>query len=116
MGIQGNDFEAVIDLRKMDSVHSITATFLSDTRSWIFLPGGVEFWTSSDSVHWTMISGQSVFADPHNEKVRVEQYSFGTKIIARFIMIKAKNFGKLPEWHPGAGDDAFIFIDEVEVK
>jgi hypothetical protein len=35
---------------------------------------------------------------------------------ARYIKIAAKNFGKLPEWHLGAGGDAYIFIDEIEVK
>jgi hypothetical protein len=27
-----------------------------------------------------------------------------------------KNYGKLPAWHPGAGGDAFIFVDEIEIK
>lgn len=35
---------------------------------------------------------------------------------ARYIKIKAYNYGKLPEWHAGKGDDAFIFIDEIEIK
>ena len=35
---------------------------------------------------------------------------------ARYIKVKAYNYGKLPEWHAGKGDDAFIFIDEIEIK
>jgi hypothetical protein len=35
---------------------------------------------------------------------------------ARYIKIKATNFGKLPEWHQGFGGDAYIFVDEIEVK
>ncbi|MEZ5172625.1 MAG: discoidin domain-containing protein [Bacteroidia bacterium] len=34
---------------------------------------------------------------------------------ARYIRVKAENFGKLPEWHLGAGGDAFIFIDEITI-
>jgi hypothetical protein len=34
---------------------------------------------------------------------------------ARFIKIKAIQYGKLPEWHQGVGGDSFIFIDEIEV-
>jgi hypothetical protein len=44
--------------------------------------------------------------------------SYTTKITpqkARFVRIKAKNLGKIPAWHPGAGFDAFIFVDEVFV-
>ena len=35
---------------------------------------------------------------------------------ARFVKVKATNFGKLPDWHQGNGGDAFIFIDEIEVR
>ena len=34
----------------------------------------------------------------------------------RYIKIVAKNFGQLPEWHQGKGEDAFIFLDELEIK
>ena len=35
---------------------------------------------------------------------------------ARYVKIKAINYGKLPAWHQGAGGDAFIFIDEISIK
>ena len=34
---------------------------------------------------------------------------------ARYVRIHAKNFGTIPEWHPGRGGGAFIFIDEIKV-
>ena len=35
---------------------------------------------------------------------------------ARYVKIKAYNYGKLPSWHQGAGGDAFIFIDEISIE
>ena len=37
---------------------------------------------------------------------------------ARFIKVKAKNYGALPPWHQGFpfGGTAFIFIDEILVN
>jgi len=35
---------------------------------------------------------------------------------ARFVRVRASNFGTIPEWHPGAGYPAFIFIDEITVN
>ena len=35
---------------------------------------------------------------------------------AKYIKVKAYNFGKLPDWHQGAGGNAFIFIDEISIK
>ena len=32
---------------------------------------------------------------------------------ARYIRIRAVNFGKIPSWHPGSGGDAWIFVDEI---
>jgi hypothetical protein len=31
----------------------------------------------------------------------------------RYIRVTAINFGKCPDWHPGAGGDAWIFADEL---
>jgi len=35
---------------------------------------------------------------------------------ARYVRIRAVNFGKIPAWHPGHGGDAWIFADEVWIK
>ena len=41
-----------------------------------------------------------------------------TKISARYIKVKAKNFGKLPPRHPGYeyNGEAFIFVDEILIN
>jgi hypothetical protein len=35
---------------------------------------------------------------------------------ARYIRIRAVNFGKIPSWHPGSGGDAWIFVDEILIE
>jgi hypothetical protein len=35
---------------------------------------------------------------------------------ARYIRIRAVNFGKIPAWHPGSGGDAWIFVDEIMIE
>ena len=49
-------------------------------------------------------------------KVYDFNHSLSLKSSAKYIKIKAYNYGKLPPWHQGAGGDAFIFIDEINVK
>jgi hypothetical protein len=44
------------------------------------------------------------------------EFNSATEINAKYIKVKAYNFGKLPEWHQGFGGDAFIFIDEITIK
>jgi hypothetical protein len=39
----------------------------------------------------------------------------GTVVTARYVRIKATNYGKLPAWHISAGNQAWLFVDEIEV-
>ena len=35
---------------------------------------------------------------------------------ARYIRVKAKNYGVCPDWHLGAGGTTWLFTDEVVIK
>ena len=35
------------------------------------------------------------------------------QVDAKYIKIKAQNIGQCPEWHPAAGSDAWLFVDEI---
>ncbi len=35
---------------------------------------------------------------------------------AKFLRVKVENQGVLPEWHPYAGEKAWIMVDEVVVE
>ena len=35
---------------------------------------------------------------------------------ARYIKIKAENYGICPDWHLGAGGKTWIFVDEITIK
>ena len=35
---------------------------------------------------------------------------------ARFVRVRAVNFGKIPSWHPGSGSDAWVFADEIIIE
>ncbi|MFP9114986.1 GH92 family glycosyl hydrolase [Flavobacterium sp. RHBU_3] len=115
-GYQAQDFEAVVDLQKVQDVHSISASFLQDTRAWIILPTRVEFFTSIDGVTYTPAGSATHTVDPHNYEVLVKELSATLNTKARYVKVKAYNFGTLPQWHQGAGGDAYIFTDEITVK
>jgi hexosaminidase len=34
----------------------------------------------------------------------------------KYVKIILENYGRLPEWHPGHGEDSFIFIDEIVIE
>ncbi|MDR1345107.1 MAG: GH92 family glycosyl hydrolase [Bacteroidales bacterium] len=115
-GYQDTDFEAVIDLRKVQDVEQIGAGFLQDTRSWILFPKNMTVEISDDNEHYV---NYGIFANPYpdsDETPATSDFMITKKAKARYIRIKAENYGDLPAWHAGAGYPAFIFIDEVLVK
>ncbi|HLF50660.1 GH92 family glycosyl hydrolase [Flavobacterium sp.] len=116
-GYQSQDFECVIDLIKEQKISELSANFLQDSRSWILMPAKVEFYTSMDNINFTLAKTIENTLDPKETETKIIDFK-GTisPTSAKYIKVKAYNFGKLPEWHQGFGGDAFIFIDEIEVK
>ncbi|MGQ2983517.1 GH92 family glycosyl hydrolase [Flavobacterium sp.] len=116
-GYQGQDFEAVIDLQKKMPVKSISTRFLQDTRAWIIFPTKVEYYVSDDNVNFTLAESAVNVIDAKDYTVRASSIVVGLRNTSgRYVKIKAYNFGTLPEWHQGAGGEAFIFVDEITVN
>lgn len=117
-GYQSQDFEAIIDLQSEKNVSNFRATFLQDQRSWILMPTKVEYFCSNDNVNFKLIKLVINDVDPKKEENTIKDfgYTLPQPINTRYIKIKAYNFGKLPDWHQGAGGDAFIFIDEITIN
>ncbi|TGD58467.1 GH92 family glycosyl hydrolase [Flavobacterium humi] len=116
-GYQSQDFECVINLQKEQKVSQLSANFLQDSRAWIVMPKKVEFYTSPDNVTFTLVKTIENTLDPKETETKIIDFKTTlTPVAAHYIKVKAYNFGKLPEWHQGAGGDAYIFIDEITVK
>jgi hypothetical protein len=92
--------------------------FLQDTRSWIILPRHLSVLVSKDGKRWTQAFAATHDHDPKEMEPFTfelgEQLKHHQKI--RYIRVVAENFGTLPDWHPGSGHPAFIFVDEVLVR
>ncbi len=116
-GYQYQDFEAVIDLGAYQNLSTFSAGFLQDSRSWILMPSKVEFYASADNKEFVLIGADTHTIDPKDEVTQINNFVLTNKNVkARYIKVKAYNFGKLPSWHLGYGDSAFLFIDEISIK
>ena len=116
-GYQSQDFECVIDLKSKQKITQLSANFLQDSRSWILMPTKVEFYLSLDNINFDLVKTIENTLDPKENATKIIDFK-GTinPTKAKYIKVKAYNFGRLPEWHQGFGGDAFIFIDEITVK
>jgi hypothetical protein len=116
LGFDGDDVVATIDLGESKAIHKIAIGCLQQQGSWIFLPTEVKFIVSSDGINWKTVGNQSN-AVKQKESVVARDFSTAVKdVSARYVRVAAKNVGTCPPWHPGAGDKAWLFVDEVVVE
>ncbi|MFN8117548.1 MAG: family 20 glycosylhydrolase [Bacteroidia bacterium] len=112
LGFNGNDLEATINLEKTDAISEITVGFLKEELSWIYLPKEIEYFISMDGTNFTSV-GKVSNNEISNERFATLQLKLSQ---AKYIKVIAKNFGKIPSGKPGAGEDAWLFCDEIQIK
>ena len=116
-GYQSQDFAAIIDLKRETEIKRVGGGFLQVARSWIWMPTRIEFAVSSDGKEFEKVALIETDVAPENIEHIIKDYFQTIKPTkGRFVLVKATNLGKIPTWHPGAGFDAFIFVDEIFIE
>lgn len=116
-GYQGKTFEAVIDLKRETEISNVGGSFLQSAGSWIWMPARLEFEISSDGVNFTKVADFKTEFPQTEMKGATKEFSVSIKpVSARYVRVRAYNIGKIPAWHPGAGGDPWIFVDEILIK
>ena len=121
-GWQGwqTDMEVVIDLLSSKTLTSVSVDCLDNMRAWIFFPKRIEVSISSDGKTfrpWTQLDNTEFAAvrERQEESVQHKFTCHGPYATARYVRVKAINYGKMPEWHISSGEQAWLFVDEIEV-
>jgi hexosaminidase len=113
-GYWGVDLEATIDLGEEQYAKKMGAGFLQDQNSWIFMPDWVQFEISSDGINFEKLKLIENHIDEKEDGGIVKDFEVRfPRQKLRYIKIYAKNKSFCPEWHKGAGEPAWIFVDEV---
>ncbi|MCD4737503.1 MAG: discoidin domain-containing protein [Bacteroidales bacterium] len=115
-GFNGNDIEIVIDLEEEQEITSLATGFLQDQGSWILFPEKVEYYGSQDGHNFDKL-GEVDNEIQKNEKGAIKQEFTLNNVVGtyRHIKVQASKL-TLPEWHSGAGNDAWFFVDEIVVE
>ncbi|MDH5399366.1 MAG: discoidin domain-containing protein [Cyclobacteriaceae bacterium] len=116
-GFEGNDVDVTIDLGKSQKVDSITVSFLQSQGSWVFLPTSVEYQLSADGQNFESVATFENVIDPANIEAVVKEHVASLEgVSTRYVRVIAKSVGVCPEDHPGAGEKAWVFVDEIVVR
>ncbi|HMU46040.1 MAG TPA: family 20 glycosylhydrolase [Chitinophagaceae bacterium] len=111
LGFSGTDCEAVIDLGKEEEISIVKAHILEQKGSWIYRPSSITISVSDDGKNFTSVAcSNPTITDKEALCEFLEQAK------ARYIKIRISNYGTIPDGSPGAGNKAWLFIDEIEVN
>jgi hexosaminidase len=117
LGFEGTDLEAVIDLGAPQKINSVTVYTFNEPGSWIYHPKEVEISLSTDGNTFAAAENPSRFAEPKLDRYNTYELTNNDKQKeTRFVKVYAKNFGAIPEGAPGAGNKAWLFVDEIQVN
>lgn len=120
LGFNGDDMEATIELSESLSFNKVSIGVCHEPNEWVMWPKAAFVSFSKDGESFTdwqyaelpVYDGQ----DKMDGKGRVEARARVKAENVRYIRIKLENRGVLPEWHPYAGEKAWIMVDEVRVE
>jgi len=116
-GYQKVDVDAEIDMQEVKTISKLTAGFLQDVGAWIVAPRQLMVEVSTDGKQFTKVFSGENFLAIEDKKVQVKNVEATfTPISARYVRVRAMQYGKLPAWHEGAGGDTHIFVDEIQIQ
>jgi hypothetical protein len=117
LGFEAEDLDAIIDLGKETQFSSVTVGFLQQWYAWIWLPLHIDVEVSSDGKNFTLVSSVANTVPDTTAGVFSKQFTAELgKQKARYIRVSALSRKTCPDWHIGAGQKAWIFVDEITVQ
>ncbi|WP_372801442.1 sulfatase-like hydrolase/transferase [Lutibacter sp.] len=114
IGVEGKDVELIIDLKNSEPISEVGINYLSSAGNWIFPPQEFEVCFSEDGEKFKNL--KSVKIKQTKQQNSIDYASLSTSQKSRFVKITIKGIGVCPDWHTGAGNPAWFFIDELIIK
>jgi len=113
LGFQKNDLIAVIDLLHATSISKAQIRTNVVTGDWIFDASEISIESSNDGTNFTPVKSEK-YNDSHSDnysEIITHTMQFDP-VTARYFRITAQP-SVMPDWHPGKGNRAYIFVDEI---
>lgn len=116
LGFREHPFVAVFNFDTVQTINSISISYNENVQSYLMPPAEVEIW-GGESKDKLKLLKKTIPPQPTKEEKNVVRIE-GMKInipqsTYKYYKVVAKNVLKLPTWHPGKGEKAWIFIDEI---
>ena len=116
LGFQGKDLDAVIDLKEPTEFSKVSFNTNVVKGDWIMGAAGVTVKVSDDGQNFKEVASKVIPSLGKDDKdgLYPQKISFDP-VKARYVEVIIKS-DKLPTWHGGAGNPAFLFVDEINLQ
>jgi len=114
IGVRNNNLEALLFFKQPVTMQSVSLNVMRLLPSYVFPPVAVEVWGGAEKNKLRLLSSVKPEATKKDAKqafLEIEA-SFKSQSVS-YLKIVVKNLKKLPDWHPGKGEPAWVFIDEI---
>ncbi len=111
LGFRDNSAEMEFKLPK--GVTGISLSWLVDAGSFIMPPSQIEILASKDGKHFKLLTTFQPKALVNYKPKSIDGYNWQIKDNYNYLRVKLHTLKKLPTWHDGKGQKAWVFIDEV---
>jgi hexosaminidase len=119
LGFSGKDMEVIIDLNQPTEINRVTIHVMDQGGSWVYLPKAVEVtYLTAPGFSEAERAGaprQIKQVDPIKEK-GAKEVVVESRQTCRYVHILVRNFGIIPSGNQGAGNPAWLFVDEIEIE
>ena len=86
-------------------------------RSWIWMPREILVELSVDGEAFRELGGSVHDVSDAESGVILRDLRVDTRNVeARWVRVTARSYGTIPDWHPGQGEQAWIFVDEILIE
>jgi hypothetical protein len=114
-GYQGKDVIAIVSFNEARTINSIGVSWLKDLNSWIFEPSQIVIETSEDGISYRQ-AAEFVIRTATKGTEEKGLGSVAKSVVidkVKYIRYTIRNQGVCPDWHLGAGNPTWLFLDEL---
>jgi len=116
IGFQGQDLVLIIDMLQPTEISSLSINNAVVTGDWIFDASEIIIESSDDKNVFNQVLSELIIDENTDHRADISTHSLTfDPVKARYYKVTVKPT-IMPKWHPGSGNRAFIFVDEVSLN
>lgn len=117
IGYFGEDFEAVIDLQKVEDLSSVKIGTFVSVGDWVFGATSFKVAVSDDNINFKEVFNKTYpVLEATQETGVIDLVASFAKTKAKYVKVSVGVTKSMPEWHTGKGRPSFLFLDEIIVQ